>query len=227
MRATEAAGWFGSYAFFVTSGLLLWPLYVVRNLPRLLFSSTLFPLGFGLIVADQVLKWAAVAYLKDRPPVVLIPGFLDLTYVTNMGAAFGLFRGQITAFILIALFTVGVIVVYLSVIDDDEKLVSVALVMILAGAVGNLIDRVCLGYVIDYIHVHWNEWSWPVFNLADTIIDVGVGLILLDVLLEMRSESEGEPSPVAGIAGDPGTTPPSDADPAKGKGLPDETHRLD
>lgn len=190
MKAGIAARWVGSYLAMLGAALAIWPLYVVRNLPRLTFSRTLFPLGLGMIVADQVMKYLAVVYLKGKPPIVLISGLLHLNYVTNTGAAFGLFRGQITAFILIALFTVGVILVYLSMVEEDEKLVSVALVMILAGAVGNLIDRVHLGYVIDYIHVFYKQYHWPVFNFADTIIDVGVGLIVLDVMMDGGDEDD-------------------------------------
>lgn len=189
MRAAQASDWVGSYVVMLGAGMLMWPLYMVRNAHRLLFSKTLIPFGIGMVAADQVIKYLAVAYLKGRPPIVIIPNFFDLTYVTNKGAAFGLFRGQITAFILIALFTVAVILVYLSMVDEDEKLVSVALVMILAGAVGNLIDRATLGYVIDYLHVHYYQYSWPVFNLADTIIDIGVGLIVLDVILDARRQA--------------------------------------
>jgi signal peptidase II len=185
MTARAAAGWGITYLGGFLGMALLWPVYVLRNLPRLLVGSPLFALGMSFLFADQALKWAAVAYLKPmgKRSIELIPGFFKLTYVQNQGAAFGLFRGQITAFILIAVFTVAVILFYLSMVDEDEQMVAVALVLILAGALGNLIDRASLGYVIDYLHVHYyHHWDWPVFNLADTVIDVGVGLIVLDVL---------------------------------------------
>lgn len=197
MSVMDRLAWLGCYLGMVGTAVLLYPLFVLRNLPRLLFTRGLFPLGSGLIVLDQLLKWGAVEYFKNKPSLALIPGWLSITYVENRGAAFGLFRGQITAFILIALFTVAVILVYLSMVDEDEKLVPVALVLILAGAVGNLIDRATLGYVIDYIDVHYYDvFKWPVFNLADTIIDVGVGLIILDVLLDAR-RGDGEESKAA------------------------------
>lgn len=178
------AGWAGVYVVGLAVALLIWPLYIARNFHRLLVGNRLFTLGVGCLALDQALKYAAVAWLQPlgRQSIVLVEGFFKLTYVQNDGAAFGLFRGQTTAFILIALFTVGVILFYLSMVDEDEKMVAVALVLILAGAVGNLIDRATLGYVIDYLHVHYHDqWHWPVFNLADVIIDVGVGLIVLDV----------------------------------------------
>ncbi len=193
MNPTVALGWAGTYVVAFTTAALIWPFFILRNLPRLLVGSPLFALGFGFLALDQILKYMAVAYLKPmgRESIVIIPNFFKLTYVQNQGAAFGLFRGQITAFILIALFTVAVILFYLSMVEEDEKLVATALVLILAGAVGNLIDRATLGYVIDYLHVHYaNEWHWPVFNLADTIIDVGVGLIVLDVVRDWWYDTE-------------------------------------
>lgn len=196
MRASAVAGWGATYLGGLMSMVLLWPVYVARNLHRLVFGSYLFSLGLTFLVADQALKWAAVAWLKPlgKRSIEIIPGFFKLTYVQNTGAAFGLFRGQIPAFIMIALFTVAVILFYLSMVEEDEQLVAVSLVLILAGAVGNLIDRVSLGYVIDYLHVHYyHHWDWPVFNLADTIIDVGVGLIVFDVLRDWWNERDEEP----------------------------------
>lgn len=198
MSPTVAAGWGLTYLTGVVVAMLIWPLYVVKNLHRLLLTNRLFAVGAGFIVVDQALKWAAVWWLKPlgKQSIELIPGFFKLTYVENQGAAFGLFRGQITAFIMIALFTVAVIVFYLSMVEEEEKMVAVALVLILAGAIGNLIDRACLGYVIDYLHVHYYaQWDWPVFNLADTIIDIGVGLIVLDVLRDWWTDAGDEASP--------------------------------
>lgn len=195
MSAQVAAGWAGVYVVGLAVAFLIWPLYIVRNFHRLLVGNRLFALGVGFLALDQALKYAAVAWLKPlgRQSIVILDGFFKLTYVQNDGAAFGLFRGQTTAFILIALFTVGVILFYLSMVDEDEKMVAVALVLILAGAVGNLIDRAMLGYVIDYLHVHYqDQWHWPVFNLADVIIDVGVGLIVLDVARDWWNDAQGD-----------------------------------
>jgi len=184
--------WAAFSAFMFGSALIVWPFYVVKNFFRLMVGGGYFPLGVSLIVLDQLIKRWAVWSLKDRPtPITAISGLLDFKYVENTGAAFGILRGQQHVFVLMALLTIVIIVLYLSMVEQEEPAVRVALVLILGGAVGNLIDRVLFGHVIDYIHVFYNDWEWPVFNLADTIIDIGVGLIVIDFVADfLRSETE-------------------------------------
>lgn len=183
-RPTDLPLWLAIYAGFALTLLAIWPFFLVKNFFKLIGSRTLFGAGIALIVLDQLSKWGMWHFLGGVPGnrVVLIPGYLDLTLVTNLGAAFGLFPGETKMFIMMALFTIGIIVAYLTMIGEDEKLVRVALVCIMAGAIGNLIDRVFLGHVIDFIDAHWGPHHWPVFNLADTIINIGVGLIVIDVI---------------------------------------------
>ena len=190
--AIDVVGWTGFWLAILGSALLVWPFYFVRNFFRLMVGGGYFPLGIGLIVSDQLLKWWAVAYLKDRPAISLIESILDLKYVENTGAAFGILRGQVHIFVIMAALTVAIIVLYLSMVEQEEPMVRLALVLILGGAVGNLIDRVFLGHVIDYVYVHYRQdFEWPVFNLADSIIDVGVGMILIDFVVDFfRAETE-------------------------------------
>ncbi|MBI4863534.1 MAG: signal peptidase II [Candidatus Riflebacteria bacterium] len=197
--AVDIVRWAAFWVMIMGCAALVWPFYVVRNFYRLMTGGGYFPLGVGLIVADQVVKLLAVLYLKHRTAQCsVIDGLLDLKYVENRGAAFGIFPGQTHMFIIMALLTVVIILLYLSIVDQEEPMVRVALVLILAGAVGNLIDRVYLGYVIDYIRVYYRDWEWPVFNLADSIIDIGVGLILIDFVLDLfgthTEEAKGEAS---------------------------------
>jgi len=139
-------------------------------------------LGFAL---DQTSKWLAVAHLKGAHSIPLVSWCFSLTYVQNPGAAFGLLRGYTTLFIFMAFVTVIIIGAYFRLTDPDERLVQIALVFILAGALGNLMDRVFLGYVIDFLEVFYGTFKWPVFNVADSIIDVGVGLIVIDVVRDV------------------------------------------
>lgn len=192
MTLRAGLGWFWTYFSGLTVWTLMYPVYVLKNFPRLAFSRSLFPIGFWLIVADQALKIWAVTKLQPQGSIPVIRGFFHLTYVENRGAAFGLFQGQTSAFIFIAAITMVVILFYLSNLEEDEEMVAVALALIFAGAVGNLIDRIRLGYVIDYLHFFYQKVHWPVFNLADVVIDVGVGLIVLDLLLEWRREAKRE-----------------------------------
>jgi len=139
-------------------------------------------LAFG---ADQLSKWLAVCHLKNRPSIPLVGDVFSLTYVQNPGAAFGLLRGYTTVFIVMAIVTVAIIFVYFRLTGPDERLVQAALILILAGALCNLVDRVFLGYVVDFLDLHWGAYKWPVFNIADTTIDLGVGLVILDVLRDI------------------------------------------
>lgn len=198
--AVDVVRWTGFWIFIMSCALAVWPFYVVRNFWRLMVGGGYFPLGVALIVIDQVIKRWAVVVLKDRPsPITLIAGFLDLKYVENTGAAFGILRGQTHVFIIMALLTIVIILLYLSLVEQEEPIVRIALVLILAGAVGNLIDRMLFDHVIDYIHVFYKDWEWPIFNLADTIINVGVGLIFIDFLIDFfREEAQADTAGGAG-----------------------------
>lgn len=200
--AMDVVRWAGFWAFMMGSAVVIWPFYVIRNFVRLMLGGGYFPLGVMLIALDQIVKRWAVVVLKERPlPITLIPGFLDFKYVENTGAAFGILRGQTHVFIIMAMLTIVIILLYLSLVEQEEPMVRVALVLILAGAVGNLIDRVAFEHVIDYIHVFYRDWEWPIFNFADTIINVGVGLIFIDFLIDFfREEAQADPQPGTGAA---------------------------
>ena len=197
----DVVRWAAFWIFMIGSAMLVWPFYVVRNFLRLMLGGGYFPLGVALIAVDQAIKRWAVVALRDRPvPITLIPGLLDFKYVENTGAAFGILRGQTHVFIIMALLTIVIILLYLSLVEQEEPMVRVALVLILAGAVGNLVDRVVFDHVIDYIHVFYKDWEWPIFNLADSIINVGVGLIFIDFLIDFFRE-EAQADPQSGGAG--------------------------
>ncbi|MBF0179979.1 MAG: signal peptidase II [Magnetococcales bacterium] len=142
------------------------------------------PLALLVVVLDQASKWIV---MRDLPAqgVTLIPGFFDLVLVHNVGAAFSMFATlapdtRVWFLCSVAVVAVGAILYLLP--RADSLLYILGLGLVLGGAVGNLIDRVRYGWVVDFIHVHWHELSWPVFNLADSAITVGVGLLLFDHL---------------------------------------------
>lgn len=137
-----------------------------------------------IIVLDQLTKWIAMRELATQG-ITLWPGFFDLVLVHNVGAAFGLFTG-ITAEIRVVFLSgvawiASLIILYL-LQTARAGIYVVGLGLVLGGALGNLIDRVRFGWVVDFIHLHWHALSWPVFNLADSAITVGVGLLLFDHL---------------------------------------------
>ena len=136
-----------------------------------------------LIVAlDQGSKWLAEAVLAPYDSVALVPG-LNLTLMYNEGAAFSFLADaggwQRWLFAGFALVMTVVLVVWLLRLDSRERVMAAALALVAGGAVGNLIDRVATGRVVDFIDVYVMDWHWPAFNVADSAITVGVALLLL------------------------------------------------
>lgn len=142
-------------------------------------------LSAAVVAVDQVTKWLAVKFLLGRPPLEILPGF-DLQLVYNTGAAFGLLDDaggwQNGFFIAVALVVCVFISNMLRRLQPDEVQGAVALALILGGAIGNVIDRVMQGYVVDFIHWYYQNWHWPTFNIADSAITVGAVLLVLDTL---------------------------------------------
>jgi signal peptidase II len=137
----------------------------------------LFFIGAALVVVlDQLSKlWVSINSAQITPGIELLPGFLDLVYVENTGAVFGLFSNQTVP--LIALGIAGSLIVLLFVLHFPPvaHLGTVSTAFILGGQVGNLIDRIRLGHVVDFIDIHFRElFSWPAFNVADAAITVGI-----------------------------------------------------
>lgn len=119
--------------------------------------------------------------------IAVVSDFFNITYVRNRGAAFSFLSEaswRLPFFIGISLVAAVAIIIAFHKLRDDQKLAQVSLAMIFSGAVGNLFDRVRLGEVIDFLDVHWYRHHWPAFNVADSLICVGVFLLALDMLLE-------------------------------------------
>ena len=131
---------------------------------------------------DQLAKLAIRTSLQPTQSVALIPSVLHLTYVQNTGAAFGLFQGYTGAFVLLSIVVAAWIGLELLRTRTRGWPTELALAWILGGAIVNLIDRLRFGYVIDFLDVR----IWPVFNIADSAITIGVGLLLWQTLLAKR-----------------------------------------
>jgi signal peptidase II len=133
----------------------------------------LFLIVAALVVAlDQLSKLWIDA---NRPQMELLPGFLDLVYVENTGAIFGLFHSHTEVFIALGIAASVVILVFLYYFPPATTVGVLSFALILSGAVGNLIDRIRLGYVIDFISIHLQElFRWPAFNIADAALTVGI-----------------------------------------------------
>lgn len=143
-----------------------------------------------VILIDQYTKYLIVQKFRLGETVPVISGFFNLTYIRNTGAAFGLLAQAEPAFRvpffvivpIVALFAIAYI--FKKIPAADLKL-STALSLVIGGAIGNLFDRLQLGYVVDFLDFHWNyAYHFPAFNVADSAICVGVGILMLDLLTQ-------------------------------------------
>lgn len=151
------------------------------------------------ILFDQATKWMVHAKFKWGESISVVPDFFALTYVRNKGAAFGFMHSapawiREPFFIIVPLVALTVIFLLFVKLKDSQKWSATALSLILGGAIGNLIDRLRFGYVIDFLDFHWKEvYHWPAFNIADSCIVVGVGIMLIQSFYE--EQNNGAPSP--------------------------------
>jgi len=152
-----------------------------------------------VLVADQLTKIAAINHLKNRKSVEIIDNLFAFTFVGNDGAAFGLFSGYtIYFFLAVSTLAIGFILYFFYIIEKDRLILTFALSMILGGALGNLLDRVRLGFVIDFLDLHHKftiipfNFQWPKFNVADIAILVGVGFFLWDMIKQEKLRIEME-----------------------------------
>jgi signal peptidase II len=149
--------------------------------------------SLAIVIADQISKAYIVRHFREFEFVSVLP-VLDITRMHNVGAAFSFLAGasgwQRWLFIALAMaVSAGIVVWLLRLRRGTHALLACGLALVLGGAVGNVIDRIHLGHVIDFIQFHWNRHSFPAFNVADSAITVGAAFLLLDALLEGRRKS--------------------------------------
>ena len=159
------------------------------------------PLCWLVVVVglDQLTKWLVRDSFQLYETKVVVPGFFHLTYITNTGAAFGLFAGEQTLarqafFVAVAMAALLVMFLTYRHFQSQGPLFVHAIGMIAGGAVGNLIDRVWFGAVTDFLDFFVKEYHWPAFNVADSAITVGVGLFILASLLPTAEQAKIEGS---------------------------------
>jgi signal peptidase II len=145
------------------------------------------------LALDLLTKRALFHWPGSRDPIVLIPGFLKLESAVNRGGLFGLGQGRVWFFVLFSLAAIAYLLYYLARSDPRRLLPNLAVGVLLGGALGNLLDRLALGYVRDFIAMHYRRWQWPNYNVADILICLGIGLLLLEIIIA-RPEKEGEPA---------------------------------
>jgi len=171
--------------------------------PKYWFALVAFAVSLPLDLVSKYVVDRNLSY-ADRIPV--IEGFFYLTHVRNPGAAFGLFADgdpqlRLAVFIGVSIVAVLIILSFFRQLAPGDRLSALALGLILGGAVGNLLDRVFRGEVVDFLHFKlWRGYSWPDFNFADTFIVVGVGILILELLAtegEDRAATEPDDEPAS------------------------------
>ena len=148
--------------------------------------------GILLVVLDQVSKWLVVENIGFCTLHPVIPGFFDLTYITNKGAAWGLFRQWPWFPMSISLIVFFLAIAFFRKLCEGWPERCFAVAMILSGIVGNCTDRICRGAVVDFLRLYWRDWAWPSFNVADSAICCGVFLFILSAILRPERKKHDE-----------------------------------
>ncbi|MGE3920794.1 MAG: signal peptidase II [Gammaproteobacteria bacterium] len=146
-----------------------------------------FILSLLIIIADQISKWWVLNNLTEQ--ITLTP-WLNIIFTQNTGVAFGFLNNtqgwSNTVFSVFALIVSVILVIWIRRLEKNETLIALALSLILGGALGNLIDRLWHGYVIDFIDFHINAWHFATFNIADSGISVGVTILIINLIWQKK-----------------------------------------
>ncbi len=150
----------------------------------------------AVILLDQFTKQLIMDNFSLHEHKIVIPGFFNLVYVTNTGAAFGFLAGEQAMWRQVFFVTVAIVALLIMIfayrhVKNQGRLFVFSIALIAGGAVGNLIDRLRFGAVVDFLDFYVSRYHWPAFNVADSAITVGVGLFLLGMLLGMDKEKNG------------------------------------
>ncbi|NMD69431.1 signal peptidase II [Bacillus sp. DNRA2] len=144
-------------------------------------------IAFFVILLDQFTKWLIVKNLELGESITIIDQYLYITSHRNRGAAWGILQGQMWFFYIITVIVIIGIIVYIQkVIKNKNRLTGISLALMLGGAIGNFIDRVARKEVVDFINTYIFEYDFPVFNIADSALVIGVILLMIQMLLEER-----------------------------------------
>ncbi len=152
-------------------------------------------IGAAVIVLDQIIKRLVESGMQMHEQILLLP-FLSLFRTHNTGVAFSMFAGSDDWRLILLVIAVLIFIAWLAFKSEAHQWIArTGFALILGGAVGNLIDRAVLGYVVDYVLFHTPSWSFAVFNLADAAITVGAGLVILQEVIDWKRGREQAKSP--------------------------------
>lgn len=147
-----------------------------------------------ILALDQYTKYEVQQRIRLYQTIKVIDGFFNLTHLRNTGGAFGVLAGKKEGigslfFIGVSLGAVGVILYLFHKAKEHERTLSLSLCLVLSGAIGNLIDRIRYGEVVDFLDFHLFSYHWPAFNIADSAITIGIGLMAIELLFHDRKRS--------------------------------------
>ena len=152
-------------------------------------SPYLFSIVSVIIFAlDRITKTLVLHNVSPGSTIPIIPPMLNLTFVTNSGAAFGILQDKKLFFIIVTIIAMVAILYYFYTVYKVDKWSSWALSFVFGGAISNFYDRLTMGEVIDFIDVGTMRWRWPAFNIADTSICIGVMILIIVILFEKKTE---------------------------------------
>ena len=151
-------------------------------------------LSLAVILLDQLSKWFVASHMAPYESLYVLPVF-NIALLHNTGAAFSMLAGasgwQRWFFVALAVLVSGGISVWLARMPAaGDRLVAAGLALVVGGAVGNVVDRLTQGYVVDFLQFHWHEWYFPAFNAADSAITVGAALLILEGLFRRETKPE-------------------------------------
>ena len=169
----------------------VYPLFVLKNIGYHLRSPSVLLYASVFFILDRITKLMIVNNSHNLP-VSVIDKFFTITFVKNPGVAFGWFPDWKLPPILMALVMIIIITYYSLKLPEEERITRWALALLVGGAVGNLYDRVTYGFVVDFFLFHFGAFDFPVFNIADIIIDLGVFMLFIDIFFLSEDNEEEE-----------------------------------
>jgi signal peptidase II len=145
-------------------------------------------LAIVIIAIDQLSKWFIVKTMEIGESIPVIESFIYITSHRNPGAAWGILKGQMMFFYIVTTVVIFVVIYYMKSYAKQSKLIGIGLALILGGAIGNFIDRIFRKEVVDFLDVYIGSYNYPIFNIADSSLVVGVILVLIATFLDERKQ---------------------------------------
>ncbi|WP_079709381.1 signal peptidase II [Paraliobacillus ryukyuensis] len=149
-----------------------------------------YAIAFVIIVIDQLTKWWVVANMELRESIPVIENFFYITSHRNTGAAWGILAGRMSFFYIITIIVIIFVAYYIQKFAKDSMLTGISLALILGGAIGNFIDRLFRKEVVDFFDVYIGNYNYPIFNIADSSLVVGVILVLIATFMDEKKKKE-------------------------------------